>query len=60
LAHPALPKKSTNPKTTSIEGRAKGSALMTRKTLEKGESRFPMNQAPGRPKATANRVLNRA
>jgi hypothetical protein len=57
FSQPEFPKKSTNPKTVSIDGMAKG---MDESVLSRGDFPVPINHAPGSPIARESKTLKNA
>jgi hypothetical protein len=57
FSQPEFPKKSTNPKTVSIDGMAKG---MDERVLSRGDFPVPISHAPGSPIARESNTLKNA
>ena len=58
--YPLFPKKITNPRTTRIDGRTKGTAETAFNIFLPGKFLVASNHAPGSPMIIENRVLKRA
>jgi hypothetical protein len=57
FSQPEFPKKSTNPKTVSMDGMAKG---MDESVLSRGDFPVPISHAPGSPIARESKTLKNA